>query len=223
MSYKRIWGLISLFISIRILFLVVSGELSLYVHPRYTLFTTILTFIGVGLIFLGLMNKSARNDSTIRTYFLLIASSIILAFPTQTLSSRIAVARQQNDYRAAYTELSTYDNFTRDYSHFDIRDWVSYLATKPDASALNDKAASFTGFIYESENVRYVARFQLSCCAVDATPMTIQLHKTDLVNRLANAGWYELKGSFMQINDDTYELNVYEAIEILEPEEPYVY
>lgn len=59
--------------------------------------------------------------------------------------------------------------------------------------ALNTRTAALTGFVVHAAGTDYVARLVITCCAADATPMTVAL-TGHLASDLANNQWITVTG-----------------------------
>lgn len=199
-----------------------TNKLALYVHPRYITFTIILTLISV--VILLAANPTEKIILSRYSLFLcILVAAVALALPARSLSERTAQLRSQSIVAINSTRaISSYDHFSQDYSNFTLQDWASLLSKSPGNSQLTGKKATIEGFIYENDNVRYVARFRLSCCAVDATPISLPLKNTEQISQLSVGSWQHIEGVFVLENDKLV-IEPTEISEISEPEQPYVY
>lgn len=229
MSFRRATVFLGILIAVRLIQLAWIEQLNLYIHPRYIAFT--ITMAVLALILLATakndMHKNKRPESAPSYVPVAIIATFlfVLALPAQPLSSQIAQARQQSQTTVKSNAPTSFDAYTSDYSHFDIEDWVSFLATRPSDETITGKKAAVTGFIYSdgADNLS-VARFRLSCCAVDATPLNIPIRTTSNDIILTRDAWYELSGSFSFESDkQSYVLNIETAKQIEVPKDQYVY
>jgi len=199
-----------------------TNDLTLYVHPRYTIFTVLFTCIALALLlFTSSHDKNSLSKSSLVLCVLIAVVAILL--PARSLSERTAQLRSQTNITTnSNLVISSFDNFSQDYSHFKLQDWASFLSTSPDASQITSKKATIEGFIYEASGVRYIARFRLSCCAVDATPISIPLKKTEQTSQLTIGSWQRVEGVFV-LENEVLVIEPTTLTEINEPEQPYVY
>jgi uncharacterized repeat protein (TIGR03943 family) len=125
------------------------------------------------------------------------------------------------------TTLSSFDSFSQDLSRFELADWVSFFASNPRSEQVAGTSATVTGFFYTDTNGNYyVGRFRINCCAVDATPLGIQLSKDSVTEKLEQGSWYKISGVFAadKVDNSTiFRLQVEKVEKTTEPEFPYVY
>ncbi|HEY1571576.1 MAG TPA: TIGR03943 family protein [Pseudonocardiaceae bacterium] len=91
--------------------------------------------------------------------------------------------------------------------------------------ALNTRTVALTGFIVHTAGSDYVARLVITCCAADATPMTVAL-TGHLASDLANNQWITVTGrlrpgSATTANGYTPTLLVTELHTVGPPADPY--
>ena len=222
MFYKQIAS-ISLCLVIVHLYLI--NKLSLYVHPRYEIFSISLALIGAILLIISFKRESNKKEKlSISGFLVIIVALISLTFPPVSLSERTAQSRLQTSFiNSANSSPSSFDSFSQDFTHFDIVDWSSLISSKPPEEQIVGKSAKLIGFIFVDGNEnKYIARFKLSCCAVDATPIKIMLSKNDLSKSFIVGEWKQIEGKLI-LEDGQYKINVESAVTIPEPEQPYVY
>ncbi len=226
MFYKKYLQISALFIAMSILSLAKSGKLSLYIHPRYIFFSTAMGIMSLIFICISWREKKAKNYYYQKVSKVGVAVSclllIMLYAPPQSLSQKTAQNRLQQNPNVAVQSKLSYDAFSQDFTYFDLQDLYSYLASQPAADRIIGKRAHVNGFIFDNNGTRYLARFQLSCCAVDATPLSLALENDDIAQSLRPGDWYEITGSFMQ-KSQKYTLKITTAESIPEPKDPYVF
>lgn len=160
------------------------------------------------------------------SWIVTVIAVISVILPPQSLSQQIASSRVSESINTLSSPQSTYDSFSRDLSRFDIVDWINFLNTKPAENQISGKQARLTGFVFsDDKNQKFIARFKLTCCAVDASPLTVALADTDNTKNLVLGEWVEISGSFVFLKDAAYpyQLNPEEINSIAEPKEPYVF
>lgn len=110
-----------------------------------------------------------------------------------------------------------------------LREWA-VLARQPDANLLAGRAASVQGFVIaEAEapgDVFLVARYVVTCCAVDAQPIGVPVYAPGWREQFSPGDWVDVSGVFA-MNPDVN--NRWAAVvmpsrltEIEEPADPYV-
>ena len=110
-------------------------------------------------------------------------------------------------------------------------DWSSLLRQTTDASFYRDKAANVVGFITKDtddpQNVFYVSRFVITCCAVDAQPVGVPVYLPNWQNGFAADQWVKVSGSF-ETNPSTKSQQSIALVptrttKVDQPSEPYLY
>jgi uncharacterized repeat protein (TIGR03943 family) len=213
-------------ICIVIVFVYFTNELILYIHPRYLNFTV--SFVVIGLVLLVISLATTKPYKVSKSGWLVVAvAGIALFLPPQSLSQQVAVSREnQSLYQNNSPDQTTYDSFSSDLTRFSVADWSRLLNSSPSAAQVVGKQANTDGFIFQnSSSQKFVARFQLTCCAVDATPLTVPLLESPLSNNLPVGSWVSVQGTIVQVDDQSYpfQLNIENSQFIPEPKDPYVY
>jgi len=216
-----------------LLIVALTGKLTLYIHPRYITFTTLSVAVGFMLLLVGLYCSSTkqlnkRYGSLLSTMPLIIVTLCAVVLAPSSLSqslasSRSSISQQNNLYQTAH---STIDSFSNDLTRFSIADWNNLLASAPSADTIENKKAMIEGFLYNNDdNQLYVARFRLTCCAVDATPLAIPLIQTDTFADLELGSWVAIEGVFKSTSDEQHpwQLEVSSISQIEEPDDPYIF
>jgi uncharacterized repeat protein (TIGR03943 family) len=217
-----------------------SGRLDFYVHPRYAGFGYAMAVAAGTFACFGIVRAVERRLHQDQHYNLKpseVASSLLLvvtlavglAFPPRPLSNYTAGQREVdfNSLRAA--DRSTADLFIQNTSVYTLGDWVSSINANPDLSQYIDKRVDVTGFVYDRIGVVdqfTVARFVVTCCAVDARPVGLAVERADWQAEFAENSWVRVQGTFKLIGEgETQQLvvipNTIEAIS--EPDDPYIY
>ncbi len=207
-----------LLLFLRILELTFNQQLIYYIHPKYITFSVVLVVFAL-VISLSHKNTTTMKKSELLLYTLLI---IFLSLPAQTLSGSIAENRNQKSITVKSAQPTMYDSFAQDFSNYNLQDWSAFLNSYRGAMDVSGKKASISGFLFYEKEQAYIARFKLSCCAVDATPITVPIQYDDTTLPLIAGNWYEVEGTFERSND-SFMLNIQKATSIPQPEQPYVY
>ncbi|TQO21039.1 putative repeat protein (TIGR03943 family) [Rhodoglobus vestalii] len=226
--------------------LAVTQQLVLYIHPRYIVFTVIMAAIALAL---GVMSVAVRPRSPeepavskgwakIVGITALVLSGVVavslIVVPPATLSSATASQRDIVGSTVGSDSQNADDVANADESliaSFTVVDWASLLRQTSDPSFYADKTATVVGFITESEddpeNIFYLSRFTVTCCAVDAQPTGIAVYAPNWKNSFAVDAWVEVTGLF-EINpssrsDASLVLVPNELSGVERPSEPYLY
>lgn len=227
MDYRKLkYAVIALLSSIMVVYF--SGRLNLYIHPRYLSFTTIFIVLGLALLMIDLIISNKKETFSKSGYIVVAIALISLFIPPQSLTAELASNRVDGSQKSnSYiNNPTTYESFSRDLTRFGIQDWVGFLSTSPKIDQVVDKRANLTGFITKDDSDQlYVARFKLTCCAVDASPLTIPLLMSEISEQLEIGSWYNLDGKFVDVNDtnNKLQLEITNSEQISEPKDPYVY
>jgi len=195
--------------SIATIWLSFEEKLKWYIHPRYELFSLALATTGVLLALATLITLPKHNHKTshkrYRPYgtMVIIISSVVMLLGIQpaavtslTVSQRVmnSGANATSDAResAILKERGSYTNFT-------IKDWSLLLSQSSDPKQYQNKPAKVSGFITASkdENVFFVSRFVVTCCALDARPIGVPVYSPGWRKTFAPDQWVETSGVFI--------------------------
>jgi putative membrane protein len=233
------------------LLLYFNEQLTLYIHPRYILFTVALNALSLVACSVGLVLSAWRmgSDTTAvadrvlwrPSITVLVAGLVLVAaysFPAHTLSSDTAQQRSSNfnDTQiqpsgggGASGGSDTLALFEVDTSQLNIADWVSAFNMKSSASFYEGKNVDVVGFVFHPKgtpkDVFYVSRFRLTCCAVDAQPLGLPVYSPGWQEEFKEDSWVHVKGNFTETDQDITEpaIIVPNSIESTEqPANPYV-
>ncbi|QAY74865.1 TIGR03943 family protein [Agromyces protaetiae] len=242
--------------------LALTGQLGLYIHPRYFEFTAIMAVIG-GVFALAALALAPRGiddahghgdghvehehdhdhetDASSETSIarrtlgaiaalVIVAASIValLVFPPATLTAQTAVQRDVD--RTSADLAGDAPSLTgADPSTFTIKDWALLIRQVDDPAAFDGQTATLTGFVApapgDPDDTFYVARFKVTCCAVDAQPIGVPVHLPGWKDRFVADDWVDATGGFARdpSGGDGLVL-VPDSVEPTdEPEQPYVY
>ncbi len=233
------------------LWLASLGKLTLYVHPRYEFFTVSLGVIA-GVIAVASMlvaqplnneehehehehGTIARKKSYSRAWAMAgtvgvtgLAIAMLLIAPPATLSTTIAGQRDVAESSARIGSSSAQNLVGADTSAFTVKDWAVLLSSG-DPAAITGKAVSITGFVIDTTDadVFFVARYLISCCAVDAQPVGVPVYAPGW-QALAPVGtWVDVTGVISSAPDASIAPDLVvlptSVMVIPEPGNPYVY
>ena len=225
----------------------------MYVHPRYEFFTVSLGVIA-GVIAVASMlvaqplnneehehehehehGTIARKKSYSRAWAMAgtvgvtgLAIAMLLIAPPATLSTTIAGQRDVAESSARIGSSSAQNLVGADTSAFTVKDWAVLLSSG-DPAAITGKAVSITGFVIDTTDadVFFVARYLISCCAVDAQPVGVPVYAPGW-QALAPVGtWVDVTGVISSAPDASIAPDLVvlptSVMVIPEPGNPYVY
>ena len=194
------------FFLIFVIKLIATGELSLYVHPRYTWFAGVMAVIGL-IVLLGgywyeTRHHTANDDHgklSLKITDIVVIAVLILAFvvPSQVLSSTTTSKKALN---TPQTPLMTSQGECPPINEaWTLQTWIYYLGNSP-AHCYENEPITLTGSILESSNsplpsgVAYVGRIVVSCCVIDARPYALPV-AADTIANYPLYSWVKIKGN----------------------------
>ena len=205
------------------LWLAATGQLVLYIHPRYVLFTVVMAAIGLALVLANFTvtrtahdhdehaddvptprhSRPGRLASSAGAVLALAAAASLLVLPPATLSAATAAQRDIGGAGAtANTQSLDAASSASDesFAAFTVQDWSSLLRQTSDLGFYTGKPADVAGFITEDpespDDTFWVSRFVVTCCAVDAQPVGVPVHLDDWRETLGVDQWVRVTGQF---------------------------
>lgn len=190
------------------LWLGITGRLVLYIHPRYSIFTVTMCILALAMLIVGFwkehkvifMQRQKAGTVVLGGLCLLIATGMLITKPA-VLTSTTASQRGIN---TAALDLSAKSPLTEgsknaDYRRFTVKEWASLLAQTSDPNFYKGKQVDVSGFISPaglSNEVFYVSRFVISCCAVDARPVGVPVYLPNWRSNHKPDNWVHVTGVF---------------------------
>ena len=275
--------LISLVGIMATVWLAVTGQLGLYIHPRYYLFTTVMAVIAAVFTIAAFAvvpgsdpdgeeepgadrqgnehhdhhdhhdgddhalehahghghghderpgRRGGRTAAVMGSVLVtVLTTGALLVLPPATLTTSTVDQRDLNASVAGPAGVESADLIGGDYSTYTVKDWASLIRQGAGEDFFAGKSATLTGFVTpdpdDPENVFYVARFVVTCCAVDAQPVGVAVYSPDWASRFPVDSWVTVTGPF-GANPSLASLQTIaitpDAVEATEqPSEPYVY
>lgn len=231
---------------VAILWLAVTGQLTLYIHPRYLVFTVVMAIVALALTVLALVRRPVDHDPAdvrrgasrilpvLGGVLTTVLALSILVLPPATLTAATLDQRDLNGSAAASGAQTVEDavNAASGASlAFTVLDWASLLRQTSDSAFYADKPADIVGFIAtdpdDPENVFYVSRFVVTCCAVDAQPVGVPVYLPGWQSSHAVDDWVHVTGSFVSNASITSQqplvLQIDDLEQIEQPDEPYLF
>lgn len=126
------------------------------------------------------------------------ATIALLVLPPATLTSATATQRSINSASSSLDQDAP-ALVGGDTSQFSVKDWALLIRQNPDADYYADKAVDVVGFVTESPDdpdVFYVARFAVTCCAVDAQPVGVPVYLPGWQEQYTADEWVAASGTF---------------------------
>ena len=226
--------------------LALSGRLGLYIHPRYFEFTVVMAVLaGVAAIVAAAFLPQAGHDDgheheqpsgrragwlTAGSIALIVATTaVLLVVPPSTLTSGTVAQRDIN--ASAGDAVDAPALVAGDGSAFTVKDWAGLLRQGADEHYLSGARPDVVGFVTpdpdDPENVFYVARFVVTCCAVDAQPVGVPVYLPGWQQAHPIDSWVRVSGRFApnpsatSMQEIALDAASVEAVE--QPADPYVY
>jgi len=251
MSPKFAGLVLALTVVVATIWLGVTGQLILYIHPRYVVFTMIMA--GLALV-IGVASFAVRpqaeqpghddNDApatragrvlsvSALALTAVIAAALVIV-PPATLTSATVDTREINSTGVG-VEVQSVENASSEsnaaFAQFTVRDWASLLAQTSDTAFYNGKPVDVAGFVTADEtdptNVFYVSRFVVTCCAVDAQPVGVPVYSPNWADDYQVDNWVRVTGSFVANPSSASEQPIAldpATVELIgTPDEPYLF
>ena len=229
------------------LWLAATGRLTLYVHPRYT----ILTVTTAVLTLLVLVLLAAVSGSPVdhdhdhdhdhatrsavgrlltwsRGVVLVCAVLALLVIPPATLSSTARQSRELVTSGRALDSAKALPLVGADPATFSVKDWAALLS-QGGPEAVQGKQVDVFGYVLDrgEQDVFFVARLAVSCCAVDAQPIGVPVYRPGWRDEIEAGAWITIKGTFVKNpspeSKESVAIGVGSLAKIDEPDQPYVF
>jgi putative membrane protein len=198
------------------LWLGVTGQLILYINPRYIVFTLVMAVLALGLLIASFIARAAHSHdddapSRVQKVTTIVGGTVavvlaigMVVVPPAVLSSATAI---QRDVGASTVTVSDSNVSTKSsasnsaYAKFSVLDWSSLLRQSSDASFYAGKPANVIGFVTpdsdDPANLFYLTRFVITCCAVDAQPVAVPVYSPGWKSHFAANAWVSVQGGFV--------------------------
>ena len=225
------------------IWLAIAGKLTLYIHPRYLVFTVLMAAVALVLTIAAIaVPKHADPQRRRRVGIASIAAVVVaaalaagmLVLPPATLTTATADQRELNSTTIgaeAQSVESVASQSGAAFARFTVVDWASLLRQTSDPGFYSGKTVDVVGFITRSDddpqNLYYVSRFIITCCAVDAQPVGVAVYQPAWGDSLAEGDWVHITGEFgtspSSAGGPSIVLRPDATESVEEPSEPYLY
>lgn len=234
--------------SVATVWLAFGNGLLLYIHPRYIVFTVIMAVLALVFVVASVAMRPGpdedENDPPRRGWPRVLAVAALLfsglvaaamvVLPPATLTSATASQRDINSTTvgAETQSVSGADAAPAGaFASFTVVDWASLLRQTTDLDFYADKPVDVVGFITadadDPQNVFYVSRFVVTCCAVDAQPAGVPVYLADWTQTYQVDDWVQVTGEFTTNPSDRSRQAIAIApdavTKVEQPSEPYLY
>jgi TIGR03943 family protein len=222
-----------------ILLLACRDQLGFYIHPRYHIFASIISIIGIVLLLIDTMLQLKLKASVKPAKFSLksvkpasyLAIIILLAgylLPPKPLSPSSLAQRESPAIIEPESRCET-PKPREGSSTVSVNRWKTTINSCKQTSYFNNTGISITGFVSNGllknygYNYFYIARYVISCCTVDSVPMKILVEKNFFID-YPDGTWLTVKGKLSQkvVNGQAeYVITDARATKIDQPKYPY--
>lgn len=221
-----------------------SGQLGLYIHPRYFVFTIVLAVIALAFVVGALLwrghvhddQRTGRRATLVAVAGIVVIGALVVAMVVVPPASLSAASAAQRSMTTGASALLVEDTATDELvstgatDRLTLGDWSALIARQADPAYFAGMTATMSGFVMPytepDDGVFYVARFQVTCCTVDAQPVGVAVLLEDWAGGYPVDSWVEITGSFVPAPDGVSSSVVLEPSEIIavdEPLDPYEY
>ncbi len=198
-----------LLIAIYIFYINNINRLAFFIHPRYLALALVCAGIIGTIAILGIFHTFKSNKAILKgqkkifstSFAILVGTVLIFILPIRSLSSESFALRSSNNSvnstDAEKEKVRLKLKGVVDSSTFRFFDWVS-AKNLNENGVFKDKKFKGVGFITAGSqpNTFNLSRFIVSCCIVDATPVSL-LVEYDYQQKFKPNDWVEIEGIFM--------------------------
>ncbi len=231
------------------IWLTLTGQLNLYIHPRYFVFTAVMAGITVVAVVVALLLPRQRDHAhedepedeparprrfqslrarlAVAVSVVAIAVTVVglLAIPPRALSPQLAASRGADPTTVA-AQSASIKLASADASTFTVKDWAVLLAQGASEDYITAASPSVNGFIIAGDDGSFtLARYLITCCAVDAQPIGVTIASPDWKSKYQDGEWVQVAGRFVPDSSAAsgWAIQPSTITAIDAPSDPYVY
>lgn len=175
------------------------------------------------------LEPGERLRSIGRVALVAVVAVVVLVVPPTTLSAALRSDRGLVTTGRALGDAPAEPLVGADTSSYTVRDWAALAQQGPDAVA--GQPVSVVGYVLDrgEGDVFWVARLTVSCCAVDAQPVGVAVHRPGWRRELKTDAWVSVRGTFVDAGDlpasaqHSVVVEPTEVTTVPEPKDPYVF
>lgn len=226
---SRIPGLVTVFVALYLVWLFFSGNNQYYISSGYFTFNFlmggILLLVAIISLFIPVKGISLRSLVPI-----LVVLMLGFILPPQPLSSATASNRSVN-VGAAGNAQEVSPLLKVNPESLRIADWVRLKNYEADYSRFAGQRVDVVGFLFKSgggavfsQDNLMVGKFVITCCAIDASPLGLELESSELTSKFKQDDWVRVKGEWKVVEKEGQSYMVISAdfMEIVpRPSSPY--
>lgn len=239
---RRFWYVVSAGVCLAILLVAARGELGMYIHPRYQVFTILMMMAAALLLLVAAAQYHYKKQTDIEftswpqliwlftrwllrrsAWIPLLVALLIVFVPAKPLLSDAAERRQLSEYEQRYVREANWF-----YKPETVYQLSSVLQLNEGLTAQTGKTFTLSGFVDDDPdpNIFRLSRFVVSCCTVDARPATVSVYLPGWQEQLKIDEWAEVTGKIEVTNTGAGHRPVLiptEVNAIPQPKDPYNY
>lgn len=214
-------------------------QLGFYIHPRYHIFASIISIVGIVLLLIDTMlqlklkvsvkpPKLSLKSVKPASYLAIIILLAGYLLPPKPLSPS-SLAQRESPAIIEPESRCEIPKPREGSSTISINRWKTAINSCKQTSFFNNTDISITGFVSNGllknygYNYFYIARYVISCCTVDSVPMKILVEKNFFID-YPDGTWLTVKGKLSQkvVNGQAeYVITDARATKIDQPKYPY--
>lgn len=192
-----------------------TGQFRLLIHPNYfglVLATSIILLLLAIFKIISLWRSQGEPILTeehitlfppgVSSSILLLAAIAGLIIPPKVLASQTAMQRGVVDIPLTRSTPQTFRASVKPEARTLI-DWIRTLNAYPEPDAYTGQPANISGFVLHlselPDNYLLLSRFVLTCCAVDAYPISIPVQLPDSKHNYPVDTWLQIKGKMITV------------------------
>ena len=197
-----------------------TGQFRLLIHPNYfglvLASSIVLLFLAIVKIISLLRSQGQQIEAEehitlfppgVSSTILLLAAIAGLIISPKVLASQTAMQRGVADIPLTRSQPQTFRASVKPEARTLI-DWLRTLNAYPEPDAYTGQPANISGFVLHlpelPDNYLLLSRFVLTCCAVDAYPISIPVQLPDHKNNYPVDTWLQIKGKMITVTLPTH-------------------
>lgn len=203
---NKIPSLLAILVGCYLIVLFIVGKIAFYISPSYFIFNLIM---GLILFNFGLITLFAKTNphENVRTREILPFIILLILIPLlpQPLSSATAGNRTLNQ-ASGESIIESNPLLQKDTTVYSIADWAKTLNYNPKLENFIGKNVDVTGFVFYNSNFTsstenfLVGRFVITCCAVDAAPIGLEVENLTAAGKwsdqFSSDDWVRVQGQW---------------------------
>ena len=162
---------------------------------------------------------------------LLTSSSAVQRGINSGVGTEADITSSESLFRGVNSEGFAIKDWDSLFESFTIKEWATLLTQTNELSNYVDKQVDLVGFItpdpQDPQNVFFVSRFVMTCCAVDARPIGVPVYAPRWQDTYHADDWIHIKGSFIASPSpqSTHRVDIepWTLSSTPQPQDPYVY